>query len=97
MKVKEITHQEFGHRDRLASYNMWGNHSDAVMKKKDGYSIRLAVSIGMKSEWTYFELDTTGLIIQSPRGMAKCYNKRVRITDMDAMVSEFKGKVINQW
>ena len=96
-KVKEIKYSEFPFLNRLASYYIFGKQSDAVNKKEEGYSIRIFVSIGMKSEWQYFELNTTGLIIKSPRGMAKEFNKKVRITNMDKMVEEYKGKKLNQY
>ena len=73
-----------------------GNQSDAVNKKEKGYSIRIFVCIGLKSEWQYFELDTTGLIVESPRGMAKEFNKKMRITNMDKMVEIYKDKKLNQ-
>lgn len=55
------------------------------------------ISIGLKSEWEYFDLDKTGLIISSPRGMAKQFNKKVRIIDMDEMLKAYKDKRINQY
>ena len=97
MQIQEISYIVFPYINRLASYCVFGNQSNAVNKKETGYSIRLMVSIGMKSEWSYFELDNTGLIIESPRGMAKQFNKKIRITNMDEMVEAYKGKKINQY
>lgn len=95
-KVEEISYIGFPFLNRLASYCVFGNQSDAVNKKEKGYSIRIFVCIGLKSEWQYFELDTTGLIVESPRGMAKEFNKKVRITNMDRMVEVYKDKKLNQ-
>ena len=97
LKVKEIKYSEFSYLHRLASYYIFGKQSDAVNKKENGYSIRIFVSIGMKSEWQYFELDVTGLILSSPRGMAKQFNKKVRIVNMDKMVETYKGMKLNQY
>ncbi len=98
MKIKEIKYAIFPFLDRLASYNIFGNQSYAVNKDDKGnYSIRIFVSLGLKSEWQYFNLDSTGLIIESPRGMSKQFTKKIRITDMDAMVEAYKGKIVNQY
>ncbi len=96
-KIEEIKYAEFPFLDRLASYCVLGNQSNAVNKKEVGYSIRIFVSIGMKNEWQYFELDTAGLILESPRGMAKQFNKKIRIVNMDEMVEAYRDKKINQY
>lgn len=34
------------------------------------------------TSYEYFRLDETGLVVESPRGYAKDYTKRVRVTDI---------------
>ncbi len=98
MKVKEIKYEEFPLLKYLASYNVMGCQSNAVHKNEGGgYGMRIVKSLGyQRREWEYFELDDTGLILKSPRGMAKQFNKKIRITNMDEMLKEYKGKIINQ-
>jgi len=96
-KVKEISWKDFSMLKYLASYCVFGNQSFAVGKDKDSYFIRVIKSLGYsKREWEYFSLDSSGLITESPRGMAKQFNKKIRIIDMEDMVNEYKGKIINQ-
>lgn len=79
----------------------FGGLRPAVFKKEEGgYGIRIKIgeawnSGGTKTTWDYFDLDKTGLIIASPRGYAKTYNKKVRIIDIDKMVLEYKEKIIS--
>jgi hypothetical protein len=97
--MKEISYKDFPLLNDLASYSFLGAQSDSVKRQDDmSYYIRIIKSLGRsRNEWEYFELDKTGLITSSPRGMAKEYNKKVRIIDMEKMVEEYKGKIINQW
>lgn len=99
--MKEITFDQFPHTDIIASYNILGRFSPAVYKRKNGYGIRIIKSIGfsgrnINQSWDYFDLDKTGMITTSPRGMAREFNKKVRITDMDQAVEKYKETIINQ-
>jgi len=94
--LREIKFESFPYLNRLASYFIFGKQCDAVYKKEDEYGIRIFKTIGMKNAWDYFCLDETGMITQSPRGMAKQFNKKIRITNMDEMVEAYKGKRVNQ-
>ncbi len=92
----------FSYSRSLASYKVF-NWCPAVSKRDDGsYSARIIVSESMnrygnrKMSWDYFEMDATGLVISSPRGMAKEFNGRIRYTDMDAAVEYYKDKKINE-
>ena len=101
MKIQEIEWQYFPLLDDLASYNAMGFQSNAVIKDEKTYTIRILKSMGYargsrQMSWEYFRLDATGLIISSPHGMGGRFNKKMRIIDMDAMVEEYKGKVVNQ-
>ena len=98
--MKEITFNQFPLIDKIASYNVF-KFSPAVFKREKGYCIRIIKSVGIsgrniRRSWGYFDLDETGMITASPRGMAKEFNKKVRITDMDKTVEEYKEIVINQ-
>lgn len=101
-KVKEISYKDFPLIDDLASYAGFNGPSPAVLKVEEGYQIRIVKSTytsrrgTTRYEWDYFRCDLTGLIIESPRGMSKEFTKRVRITDMEAFVEEYKFKSINQ-
>ena len=95
MKIKEITLSQLPFKPVSMFF---GELRPAVYKKDDGYGIRIKIgeswNNNSRSEsWDYFELDNTGLIITSPRGEAKYYNKKVRITDMDEIVEEYKNKI----
>ena len=99
--MQEITFDQFPLIDRIASYRFAGNFSSAVLKRKDGYCIRIITGAGfsrtnISRSWDYFDLDETGMITKSPRGMAKDFNKKVRITDMDQAVEKYKETVVNQ-
>lgn len=99
--MKEITFNQFPHIDRIASYNVLRKFSPAVFKRGKGYGIRILkgqITRGYNTtmNWDYFDLDETGMIVRSPRGMAKQFNKKVRITDMDKAVEKYKETVINQ-
>jgi hypothetical protein len=96
MKIREISYQVFPFLNQLASYCVFGNRSDAVFKNEKGYGIRIVKSLGMRSEWEYFKLDLTGLIIESPRGYATLFNKKVRITNMEEMVVAYKDKIVGE-
>ena len=80
----------------------FGGLRPAVFRRgKDNkeYGIRIKTGESWRGDnrsesWDYFELDETGLIISSPRGYAKEYNKKVRITDIEEAVEEYKDKII---
>ncbi len=96
-KIKEISYFDLPFLQEVASYNVFGRQSDGVWKKDNGeYFIRIIKLLGLHSEWEYFELDPTGLITQSPRGLARFYNKKIRIINMEDMVTAYKGKIVNQ-
>ena len=99
--MKEITFEQFPLKDQIASYNVLGKFSPAVMKRDDGYCIRIIKGksfLGSHTtmNWDYFDLDDSGMITTSPRGMAKQFNRKIRITDIAEAVEEYKETVINQ-
>lgn len=104
MKVHDISYKDFPLTHLLASYRVFGKWSPAVNKRENGtYSIRILVGRqesfrtgGVNESWGYFEVDPTGLIIESPRGMAKHFTKKVRIIDMEDFFELYKDKIINQ-
>lgn len=98
----------FPYVNSLASYRM-GRQCPAVFEERHsqtnellGYGIRILESRMdtrrgyHTTSWSYFKTDTTGLVIESPRGMAKQFNKRIRYTDMPAAVEFYKDKILNQ-
>lgn len=57
------------------------------------WSIRIEKSVTQTGatthwNWDYFKTDPDGLIVESPRGFAKQYNKRVRITGLEDWKAE---------
>ena len=99
--MKEITFDQFPLKERIASYNVLGTFSPAVFKREKGYCIRIIEGQVIRGnnttmQWNYFDLDEAGMIIKSPRGMAREFNKKVRITDIDQAVESHKDVVINQ-
>ena len=109
MKVREITYDKFPFLSELASYHLgrfcpavheesrWGD--EAVNR---GYGIRI-IDSRMNSRrgyetlsWEYFKADPTGLIVESPRGMASQFNKKLRITNMPAFVEAYRDKILNE-
>jgi hypothetical protein len=96
--IIEMTFEQFAKGKRLAS-TTFGEFQPAVYKKlHGGYSVRVLASQSWHSNyittsWEYFELDKHGLIYRSPRGLAKKYNNKVCIIDIDQAVEEYKDKV----
>lgn len=101
--------KSFPFKGDLASYRVM-SQSPAVYEKRHyetkeltGYGIRILESHmntrrGYNTaSWSYFETDVTGLVVESPRGMAKDFNKRIRYIDMPAAVEFYKDKIINQY
>ncbi len=79
--------------------SVFGKFSPAVYKNDNGYGIRIKTGESWHGanttyEWDYFNLDATGLITSSPRGLAKLFNKKVKITDIEKQVGECKDKPI---
>lgn len=101
MRIQEIRFKLFPLKSDLASYKIF-KWCPAVWKNQDGtYGMRIIVGKSRRGDstvynWDNFDLDSTGLVTQSPRGMAKMYNKRLRITDMDEAVEEYKDKKVNE-
>jgi len=84
--------------NRLASYSFGMKFCPAVIKDGEGYQLRVIMSGGYgKTNYDYFECDKDGLVIKSPRGMAKEFNKRVRFAKLDELVEEYKKKRVNQF
>lgn len=103
-KAKAQEHSFLGSfplKDRLASYTVFGSWSPAVWKTSDGYGARILVGSkagarGTRMDWDYFGFDREGTVVQSPRGMAKQFNGKVRFVDMDRAVEEYKAKRVNE-
>jgi len=97
MKIKEITIKELGFKPVSMFF---GGLRPAVFKKDNStYGIRIKTGESwqgnnISESWDYFELDETGLITASPRGYASQFNKKVKITDIDEAVEEYKNKVV---
>lgn len=79
----------------LISYRWFtGKWCPAVTKTGDsGYQIRILASrtvhgLDTTDKYDYFELDADGVIVKSPRGYAKVYNK-LRVRDIDDAVTRF--------
>jgi hypothetical protein len=101
MKVNEITFDKFVYRNLISSCSVFGKFSPAIFKRENGYGIRIKTGSGIRGmnynvAYDYFTLDETGLIIMSPRGMAKKFNKRVRIIDIDKILEIYKEWRINE-
>ncbi len=99
MKIREITFDEFSYKHKLSSMRVFGKFSPAVFKNDNGYGIRIKTGESWHGanttyEWDYFNLDATGLITSSPRGLAKLFNKKVKITDIEKQVGGCKDKPI---
>lgn len=79
----------------LASYNFMGRFCPAVTTN----SIRIlkgsSHSLGGNTTTTYdyFKLNSDGVIIQSPRGYAKEYNKKVKIINMEEAIKKYDKPV----
>ena len=86
-------------RAKLASYSLGINFYPAISKDNFGYSIRVIIysNFNGKTAWDYFKTDLTGLVIESPRGRAKDYNKKIRFTNLEELLEEFKEKKVNQF
>lgn len=58
-----------------------------VAKTDTGWSVRIETGRSWgggstRINWDYFRTDEDGLVLSSPRGCAKEYNKRVRLTGL---------------
>ena len=79
----------------------FGGLRPAVFRKDSGeFGIRIKTGESWRGErtiesWDYFDLNKDGLIIASPRGFAKQYNKKIKVIDIEKMVEEYKEKVVN--
>lgn len=99
--LSEINVEELG---QLASYNVpFGDYvfSPAITKDEKGFIIRILTGFrntprGKSGEWNYFYADLNGVIIESPRGYAKQFNKK-RILDIEQKFKEYENKRINHY
>ncbi len=100
MKIREISFDEFPYKHKISSIRVFGRFSSAVFKNENNtYGIRIKTGESWRGtntsyEWDYFGIDSTGLITSSPRGLAKQFNKKVRIIDIEKQVEEYKDKTI---
>lgn len=96
MAIRNMTCKDFETKFMLASYWFGEKFCPAIFKQdKGGYGIRIKAGGSWRGQrvtavYDYFALDDTGLIISSPRGLAKEYNKRVRIVDITEGVERHK-------
>jgi len=100
MRINEIAFNQFSPRNMIASMTAWG-WSPAIGMRGDGYYIRVLTGYShqgnnISSTYGYYNLDSTGLILESPRGQAKTWNKRVRINGMETIVEKYKDWHINE-
>jgi hypothetical protein len=91
----------------LASYSLGYNHfSPAVGRESSGKGWFIRILQGRSfsrggnttTNWEYFKTDDTGLITESPRGLGKEFNGRVRIDveSLEKATEKYKEKRINQ-
>lgn len=102
----EISFDDLGFTNQLASYSLsYGHFSPAVGHESEGRGFYIRILGGRSwrgntthTSWEYFKVDESGLITESPRGMAKRYNGRVRIKldTLEQAVEEYKEKRVNQ-
>ena len=98
MKIRETSYKEFEQRYQLGSYWFGTKFCPSMYKKENGgYGIRIKTGESWHGQnqsqsWDYFELDETDLILHSPRGLAKEYNKKVRVIDIEKGVKKYKLK-----
>jgi hypothetical protein len=91
---------------KLASYSFGYNHfSPAIGRNSGGKGWYVRILAGqswrgstVNTSWDYFKTDDSGLIVESPRGMASQYNGRVRITveSLEAATDKYKELQVNQ-
>ncbi len=78
----------------LVSYRWFdGKWCPAVFEKDGGYEIRILAGRSYRGRdvidrYDYFELNAEGVIVKSPRGYAKAYNK-LRVRDIADAVAKF--------
>lgn len=95
-KAFEIKFENFPYRNHVAAYELGGKVFPPVCKDENGkYHIRIKTGMSVRGRYVsysydYFVLDETGLIIQSPRGLAREYNKKVRIIDIAQITAQYK-------
>jgi hypothetical protein len=82
----------------LISFRWFGGKwCPAVTRKDDGtYQIRVLMSritrgADVTDKYDYFELDADGVIVRSPRGYARTYNK-LRVRDIADAVARFAAE-----
>ena len=99
-KIREIKFENFPYKHIMCSSSAFGQYSPAVFKQEQGWGIRVLIKRNTNYhtgnthiEYDYFELDKTGLIISSPRGLAKWYNNKMRITDIEAVCNYMAKEV----
>ncbi|MCX5066697.1 hypothetical protein OOJ91_12485 [Micromonospora lupini] len=79
---------------QLASYWFGITWCPAVGKTRDGgYQLRVLrseVTRGTETStrYDYFRTDPDGLVIESPRGLGRETNRKVRLTGLDELVAE---------
>jgi hypothetical protein len=85
--VTEMTYADLANVFTPASYYFGRTWCPAVDAGGDGYQIRVVkndtrTGSSQTTSYDYFRLDSTGLVVESPRGYAKDYTKRVRVVDI---------------
>lgn len=103
----EIEFDRLGVTRALASYSFgYGHFSPAVGRNSGGKGWYIRILQGQysnrsgttRTSWEYFKTDDSGLITESPRGMASRYNGRVRVSvaSLEAATEEYKELRVNQ-
>jgi hypothetical protein len=90
-KITPISYKQLERQFTLNGYWVGDKFFPAITKHSSGYTIRV-VEQNIHNFVDFFNLDNTGLIITSPRGLSEKFNHRVRITDIDAGVSAFQNR-----
>lgn len=99
--LSPITFDDFAQENMIASISLGGRFFPAVARDGGAFSIRVVTSIQRSSNgrqrtgWGYFELDSTGMIEASPRGLARVYNRKVRIIDIEDAVLKYENLPVN--
>lgn len=82
----DITLQDIKDRFDL-SFSIFGGSPITLID--NGYQIRIRTAVKINSirgtttiNWDYFMTDKDGIIYRSPRGYAKEFNKKIRISDI---------------
>jgi hypothetical protein len=93
-KPVQIAFERIEARFQLAGYHWFdGSYKPPVARKGDGYQIRVLIGETTRgrdttTKYDYFNTDADGIVVSSPRGYAKDYNK-TQITGLAEAVEKY--------